>query len=205
MGYHAFRYRSLFKNKLVLGFYESPMYFDCIADMIRNGLSVDESSSIVKEIIEDIEGHIAIAVGIRRGDFASEKNKDFCDICTPEYYENGIRLISRKLKESGHVEEKQKVYIFTEDVIWAQENISCNLPVRYITSSVEGDLKPWEMMQVLSHCKHQVISNSSFFWWGQYLNDSQDKIVVAPAKWRSQDSEIYNDIYQSSWICISPE
>lgn len=201
VGYHKFRYRSLFKNKLVLGFYESSKYFDCISDVIRTEFEV-EKSAIGKGMIEDICNHTAIAVGVRRGDFVTGSNKSFCDVCTAGYYEKGIEYIYKSLSDEERA--KIKVYMFTDDVEWTKANIRCKLPVQYITSSVDGALKPWEMVHIISKCKYQVISNSSFFWWGQYLNNSEGKLVIAPNKWRNREEEIFEDIYQDNWICIDP-
>lgn len=202
IGYHQFRYKSMFKNKLVMGFYESPRFFDGINDIIRDDFSVEMNSDCVKKIAEDILQHTAIAVGVRRGDFVSAENKNYCDVCAPKYYETGIEILKKKLESKT---TNLKVYFFTDDIEWTETNISCDLDKTYITSSVSGNLKPWEMLHLLSLCKYQVISNSSFFWWGQYLNDSLDKIVVAPDKWRNNESALYNDIYQENWICIGAE
>lgn len=202
IGYHQFRYKSMFKNKLVMGFYESPRFFDSIKDIIREDFSVEMNSAYGKEIAEDILKHKAIAVGVRRGDFVSKINKNYCDVCTPKYYEDGIETIRNKLENK---ETDLKVFFFTDDIEWTEANIACDLNKEYITASVSGELKPWEMLHLLSLCKYQVISNSSFFWWGQYLNSSLDKIVVAPDKWRNTEEGLYNDIYQENWICIGTE
>ncbi|MEQ2578810.1 alpha-1,2-fucosyltransferase [Hominiventricola aquisgranensis] len=202
IGYHQFRYKSMFKNKLVMGFYESPRFFDSINDIIRDDFSVEMNSDCAKKIAEDILQHTAIAVGVRRGDFVSAENKNYCDVCTPKYYEIGVEILKKKLESKA---TNLKVFFFTDDIEWTETNISCDLDKTYITSSVSGNLKPWEMLHLLSLCKYQVISNSSFFWWGQYLNDSLDKIVVAPDKWRNNESGLYNDIYQENWICIGAE
>lgn len=60
------------------------------------------------------------------------------------------------------------------------------------------------MVYIISKCRYHVISNSSFFWWGQYLNNDKDKLVIAPDRWRNENSEVYRDIYEDNWICISP-
>lgn len=202
IGYHQFRYKSMFKNKLVMGFYESPKFFEDIDGIIRTDFSVEISTDYSRNIASDILQHTAIAVGVRRGDFVSKDNKSYCDVCSPRYYEKGIEILKRKL---GSKAQNIKIYFFTDDIEWTRDNIACDQEKEYITSSVSGILKPWEMLQLISLCKYQVISNSSFFWWGQYLNDSVDKMIIAPDKWRNDDSELYNDIYQENWICINAE
>lgn len=202
IGYHRFQYKSMFRNKLVMGFYESPKFFENIDGIIRSDFSVEITTDYSRNIASDIFRHTAIAVGVRRGDFVSKDNKSYCDVCSPRYYEKGIEILKCKL---GSKAKNIKIYFFTDDVEWTRDNIACDLEKEYITSSVSGILKPWEMLQLISLCKYQVISNSSFFWWGQYLNDSVDKMIIAPDKWRNDDSELYNDIYQENWICINAE
>ena len=73
IGYHQFRYKSMFKNKLVMGFYESPRFFDSIKDTIREDFSVEMNSDYVKKIAEDILQQTAIAVGVRRGTLFQQK------------------------------------------------------------------------------------------------------------------------------------
>lgn len=203
VGYHKIRYKSMFKNKIVMGFYESSKYFDEIKDAIIDDFQVRLESNYAENLIKDISNHSAIAVGVRRGDFTSIQNKNFCDVCSPSYYEKGIRIIYDKL--NGNNASDIKVYFFTDDINWTKENIKCDLPKEYITSSVLGKLKPWEMVYIISKCGYHVISNSSFFWWGQYLSNNKQKIVVAPNIWRNQDSDEYKDIYQDNWICVSSE
>lgn len=202
IGYHKMRYKSLFKNKIVMGFYESPKYFDFIRNTIVNDFKISIESDYALNLIEDISHCSAIAVGVRRGDFISKDNKNFCDVCFPSYYENGIKILFDKLKELNI--SNIKVYFFTDDIEWTRNNIRCELHKEYITSSVSGKLKPWEMVYIISKCKYHVISNSSFFWWGQYLSNYKEKIIIAPKIWRNENSELYKDIYEDDWICISP-
>lgn len=202
VGYHRVRYKSMFKNKIVMGFYESSKYFDEIKDTIIDDFQVEIKNDYAENIIKDILNYTAIAVGVRRGDFTSKENKNFCDVCSPLYYEDGIKILYDKLKYKKN--SNIKVYFFTDDIEWTKENIKCDLPKEYITSSISGQLKPWEMVYIISKCRYHVISNSSFFWWGQYLNNDKDKLVIAPARWRNENSEVYRDIYEDNWICISP-
>lgn len=201
-GFHQYKYKGIFKNKLLIGFFESAEYFDDIAEKIRTDFSVRsniyENPDIAK-LIEDIREHVSVAVGVRRGDFVSKGNKDVCDVCTSRYYEKAIDQMKNLV---GGMEFK--VFCFSDDIEWVRNNINISVPVQYVTSSVHGLLKPWEMLQIMSTCKYQIISNSSFFWWGQYLNTDKEKIVIAPDRWRNIDSEVYRDIYQPNWLCIDP-
>lgn len=61
------------------------------------------------------------------------------------------------------------------------------------------------MLQIMTSFRYYVIPNSSFFWWGQYLSQAENPLVVAPAIWRRRDQEVYRDIYSERWLLLNPE
>jgi hypothetical protein len=200
-GYYPFSYKNHFKNKLLLGFFESEKYFKSIREQLKSEFSVKgfEKNSKLMSMVNEIDSKKSICVGVRRGDFVIDKMKSYCDVCKPIYYENGVKTI-----KDSDLQKDWKVYVFSDDVEWARENLNLGNDVTYITSSVNGDIKPWEMLQMMTYFKYYVISNSSFFWWGQYLSKAEAPVVVAPDVWRNRDQELYRDIYMENWICISP-
>jgi hypothetical protein len=200
-GYYPFSYKNHFKNKLLIGFFESEKYFKSIREKLKTEFSVKgfENNLKLMSIVNEIDSEKSICVGVRRGDFISDQNRSYCDVCEPVYYENGVKII-----RDSDLQKDWKIYVFTDDVAWAHENLNLGDGVTYITSSVNGDIKPWEMLQMMTYFKYYVISNSSFFWWGQYLSKAEEPVVVAPDVWRNWDKELYRDIYMENWICISP-
>lgn len=207
-GYFPFKYNNFFRNKLLIGFFESDKYFLTIQSILKKEFKVtgiDQNEKAVK-IIEKIDMDRAICAGVRKGDFAVGSNKNYCDICTPAYYRRGVELIKQRVKEecSNH-DMKFVIYIFTDDVDWAKNNLCFENDAVYVTSSINGDIKPWEMLQIMTYFRYYVISNSSFFWWGQFLSQSDNPMVVAPNKWRSRDQELYKDIYEEGWLLLDPD
>lgn len=202
-GYCSFRYKDIFKNKLLVGFFEDCRYFDHIKKVLRDEFEVvgfeqnKRALNILREIKRKKEK--AICVGVRKGDFTEGTNKAYCDICSPEYYINGVNYLKSKLQSLD------SIYVFSDDIEWVKKNIYFEGTVKYITSSIHGEIKPWEMLQLLRQFKYFVISNSSFFWWGQYLADDEGKKVVAPTVWRSKEEILYQGIYEKNWILISPQ
>lgn len=205
-GYYKFKYRKIFKNKLLLGFFESDKYFSEIRNILKSDFTINdiETNKFVNDLFSRLNPANAICVGIRKGDFASASNKDFCDICSPDYYISGVNLVKSLAlsKENANI---KKICIFTDDVEWAEENVRFDLDVEYVTSSIHGKIKPWEMLQAMSGFKYYVIPNSSFFWWGQFLSKYDEPIVVAPSRWRGRDSEIFKDTYQDNWLLLNPD
>ena len=203
-GYYPFKYTDAFQNKLLIGFFESSKYFDEIKPILKEEFKAKgfEKNEYLKNIIQNITVDQSICVGVRKGDFASTTNSSYCDICTPSYYENAVKLLKQKIDNSDN--KLCKIYVFTDDVQWAKDNLRFEDEVVYITSSVNGQIKPWEMVQLMTYFRYYVIPNSSFFWWGQYLSQYDETMVVAPSMWRSENQTVYKDIYQDEWILLDP-
>lgn len=127
-GYFPFQYKNHFKNKLLIGFFESDRYFLPIRSILQEEFKVKDfdKNSFAKALEKEIDPEHSICVGVRRGDFTSEDNRGYCDICSPNYYEGGVELIKSEIvkknpKLSGR---KYIVYIFTDDVQWAQKHLN---------------------------------------------------------------------------------
>jgi hypothetical protein len=129
-----------------------------------------------KKIIDKISGKFknSVSMHVRRGDYIV--NKDSL-LLTAEYYKRAL----------AHIESKAQVdviYVFTEDRIkrtydlrWCQANLKDR---RIVYESANIDYLD---MYKMSLCTHNIIANSSFSWWGSYLNENEDKIVCAPVEW----------------------
>ena len=206
-GYYPFRYRGIFENKLLLGFFESDKYFIHIRDQLKKEFQVKDfgNNPTLVLLASEISSINSICVGVRKGDFISKGNRLYCDICTPDYYLAGINCTLQRMEEKDSAISEHKIYVFSDDVKWVQDNVRFSEEVCYVTSSVNGEIKPWEMLQLMTYFQYYVISNSTFFWWGQFLSNSSARIVVAPSVWRSGNQEVYKEIYEDSWILLTPD
>ena len=130
-----------------------------------------------------------VALHIRRGDYFQSKYATTFGVCTVEYYQKALELISTKI-------DKFQLLVFSDDLEWVKENIK--LPIDSIL--VENyDIKQYWYIYLMSKCKHNIISNSSFSWWGAFLNSNKNKVVISPEKWlNTSDTTIALD----SWIKI---
>ncbi len=108
-----------------------------------------------------------------------------------DYYINAIDLISKK---SGD----PVLFVFSDDIPWVQENLKVPYNTHFIDWN-SGD-QSYEDLRLMSLCKHNIIANSSFSWWGAWLNTNDSKIVVAPAKWFAGTEVDYSDIIPANWI-----
>jgi hypothetical protein len=92
-----------------------------------------------------------------------------------------------------------ELFVFSDDQDWCRNNLSFARPYHFVeTGSAAKDLF------LMQHCRHNIVANSSFSWWGAWLNAHSDKLVIAPANWFSDASMQKNDIVPASWTRIAP-
>lgn len=154
------------------GPWQSPQYFDNVEHVLREKLIFPEfldSKSIA--LCEDIQDQESVAVHIRRGDYL--KHKALGGICDLPYYKNAIDKIETLVGNPLYV-------VFSDDITWCKENINVK-NTRFVDWN-SGE-QSFQDMHLMSLCKHNIIANSSFSWWGAWLNANPNKIVVAPNKW----------------------
>lgn len=132
------------------------------------------------------------AIHIRRGDYV--KDKLFRNICNLEYYQKAIQLMNEKV-------HPELFCIFSDDILWCNEHLSPLLgQTRTIYADWNTDRNSFYDMHLMSLCRHQIIANSSFSWWGAWLNANKDKIVIASQKWWNI-KDAHSPI-SSNWIRI---
>jgi hypothetical protein len=93
------------------------------------------------------------------------------------------------------INTRAKFYVFSNDIDWVKQNLNI-ANVAYIDFNQGKD--SWQDMMLMSHCRHNVICNSSFSWWGAWLNPNPEKVVIAPKRWYSDIEAPY--ITPNSWI-----
>jgi hypothetical protein len=178
------------------GYWQSEKYFIDIAGIIRTEFTFkcrpDETNAI---LLEKIGSKNAVSLHIRRGDYVSNPGtRRIHGILGLDYYIRAIALITRHI-------EKVHVFVFSDDILWARENLKISLPVDFMDHN--GADKDYEDLRLLSHCKHHIIANSSFSWWGAWLAENQHKMVIAPRRWFTEmgmAKRQNKDIIPEGWI-----
>lgn len=144
------------------------------------------------ELADRLKSKVSLSCHIRRGDYLLDP--EWC-VCTPEYYNAAIEAI---LKDK-HIE---LLCFFSDDLDWCREHIGGkidDLEVVYVDWNKGVD--SFRDMQLMTLCKHNIIANSSFSWWGAWLGLHDDKMVIAPQKWYK--GEVINDPICESWVRIN--
>lgn len=154
------------------GYWQSEKYFMHNENKIRKDLQFNiPINGKNKVVAKDILDNNSIAMHIRRGDY--QDNPQF-GMCGLDYYKKSISFIEKQI-------EDPKFFIFSDDHQWVKENIKIPNKSYYVThNSVE---KGHEDLRLMSLCKHFIIANSSFSWWGAWLSQNKDKIVTIPKPW----------------------
>jgi hypothetical protein len=110
-----------------------------------------------------------------------------------EYYQKAIECLANKISDPHF-------YIFSDDPTWVKQNLVINYPhTHVILNQGRSDfLDLW----LMSLCRHHIIANSSFSWWGAWLGTNTDKMTIAPSRWANTPSGDMCDIIPGGWITI---
>lgn len=176
------------------GFFQSENYFKEIESIIRKEFTLKDPLSPSAQTYADQITQIqdAISIHIRRGDYVSNSSANkYFGTCDLTYYERAIS----KIKESI---TSPNFFIFSDDIEWVKEHLKIEGAV-YVSNP---NLSEYEELILMSYCAHNIIANSTFSWWGAWLNQNPNKIVIAPQKWLNTDISKQPDIVPSTWIKI---
>ena len=152
---------------------------------------IDEEN---QKVLDKIKSTNSISLHIRRGDYVIKKRyQEVYAECTLDYYKRGVEEITKRY-------ENPTLFIFSDDPDWVKANLKLDYESVYV--DINSGEKSYADMRLMSSCNHNVIANSSFSWWGAWLNNNPEKIVIAPEKWFKDDSINQKDVIPESWIRI---
>lgn len=176
------------------GYWQSEKYFFDVAPTIRADFVFRNSlNSLNVELARNIQRENAISLHVRRGDYVNNpKTTATHGLCSLEYYQSAVQYVISKI-------DQPSFYIFSDDPTWVRENITIDFPCRYVDHN--RDAESYNDMRLMSMCKHHIIANSSFSWWGAWLNPDPSKIVVAPRKWFANNSDV-SDLFPPGWVTL---
>lgn len=173
------------KNVYFYGYFQSYKYFKNIEDRVRKTFIFQEIEKKEEKnytTLEDIRKFESISIHVRRGDYLHKKN-NYLNVCDVEYYKKSFNYIINLLKNRGIKSGDVKFFIFSNDIDFCKNNF--NFLEGYHVLYIDWNLgfNSYRDMQLMSECKHNIIPNSSFSWWGAWLNSNKEKIVIAPEYW----------------------
>ena len=187
------QFNLLTDNTHLSGFWQSELYFNSISDTIRKEITVkSEFINGIEHYIELLKNCTSVSLHVRRGDYVNLKHaNEFHGTCSIEYYKKALHMMNEK-------HENLQVIIFSDDIKWCEENLQIQNKNKFYVLTNDA-IKDLYLMQ---KCDHHIIANSSFSWWGAWLNAKPNKTVIAPAKWFNSNEINSSDIIPDSWIKI---
>ncbi len=175
------------------GYWQSEKYFENQADLIRQDFSFLEYCSAANlAILLRIQQKNAVSIHVRRGDYVNNAaTLAVHGVCPLAYYEQAISYLKARVANPYFV-------VFSDDLPWVQHNLAALLPGAHEYVSNNQGSASYNDMRLMSCCRHHIIANSSFSWWGAWLNPRKDKMVVAPRRWFNRGADT-PDLLPASW------
>ena len=180
------------------GFYQSERYFVDVAGEVREAFAFhpELASEQTRRLAEQIKADaLAVSLHVRRGDYLQPSVwRNTGGVCCLPYYKRAIAEMQRRVG-GAHF------YVFSDDPEWCRANLPLDETAVFVDWNKKAD--SWQDMMLMSLCRHNIICNSTFSWWGAWLNNNPGKTVLAPDRW----SLLYPTPYLNcpSWIPVSTE
>lgn len=174
------------------GYWQSSKYFDDVEDLIRKDFCFRSPMSLKNSLLATkISGTNSISLHVRRGDYVTNKDASRIHaLCPVAYYERAIQEMAGRI-------EKPHFFVFSDDVQWVKDHVHITHPCDWIDHNTGVD--SYNDMRLMSLCKHHIVANSTFSWWGAWLNPSSDKVVIAPDPWFANEFSA-KDLIPDTWL-----
>ena len=195
----SFDFDHLFFNTkppaLLEGYWQSYKYFNGYDTQIRSELMFrNPATGKNLETAELIAQENSVSIHIRRGDYVTNQSSNKVHGALGiGYYKNAIRRICDEV-DSPHF------FVFSDDLAWARNNLGLSIAVTFVANNT-GE-SSFEDMRLMSLCKHFIIANSTFSWWGAWLNKNSGKIVIYPRNWFNDPGINTQDLTPETWVAI---
>ena len=183
---------------LLNGYFQSPRYFESMAALLRERFQpVAPLSAMAADWAAKIAASpCPVSLHVRRGDYLEWPNSTLHNALDHGYYDRAVNLIQCLAGE------RVEFFLFSDEPDFITDAFA-GLPRAHVVRSEPH--KSWEDLFLMAHCRHNIIANSSYSWWGAWLNPAEDKRVIAPARWFTPDKlAVCNvlDLYPDDWILL---
>ena len=179
------------------GYWQNERYFAESSDLLRDELRLRQPPDSRTDVIRSrMANSNSVAIHVRRGDYLEQADAPRSHrVCGADYYHECLRLMVERVDDP-------RFFIFSDDPEWVARNILIpgNAPFEIVTHNDEG--KAHEDLMLISACRHQILSNSTFGWWGAWLNPNPDKIVIGPERWFRGDVFDTSELLPPGWLRV---
>lgn len=180
-----------------LGYWQSELYFKTAESVVREQLQFRRLPSAYSQRVatQIAAAPNSVFVHVRRGDYVYNANASrYHGFCGEAYYRRAIVHVRERVVDA-------RFFVFSDDLPWVKRQLGDVLgPATYVDGNTGPD--SWQDMYLMQHCRHAIVANSSFSWWGAWLNPEPNRLVVAPQNWFAVDKPGYPAIVPPRWITL---
>lgn len=167
------------KDAYMVGCWQNVKYFEEYSDIIKKELTYKGAlTDVQKDLITNMKKEQSVAMHIRRADYLTATCKKIYADVDKAYYLDALEYIR---KMSGEL----KIYIFSDDIEWCKQEFADLENCIFVDNTISAT--QYTDLEIMRSCKHFIIANSTFSWWGAYLAEYENKIIVAPKRWLVND------------------
>jgi len=178
----------------LIGYWQSEKYFADVVEELRQAFRFKYPlEGEAKELSQQIRSANSVSLHVRRGEYVALEH--FVGTTDLGYYERAANFVNERSKTMGS--EPPTFFVFSDDIEWCKKKLKLPFPKVYLDQTSAGP-KDSHHLQLMSLCRHNIIANSTFSWWGAWLNANHDKTVVAPKRWYPNNAK--DDLVPERWI-----
>ena len=180
----------LTKECVFVGFWQTEKYFTGFRRELLKDFQFREGEERLAGMRKIFSGQdYYVSVHIRRGDYLKCQEL-YGNICTERYYGKAMEYIRQRVPKPVFV-------FFSDDMEWVKKSCRMDNAI-YIVAGMFEHYEAWYDMCLMSCCAHNIVANSTFSWWGAWLNQRADQIVIAPEKWMNNRKK--SDRCPAGWV-----
>jgi hypothetical protein len=177
---------------VLYGYFQSEKYFENVKDDIRRDFQFRQHlAGDTLKIAEAVSKKNSVMLHVRRGDYLFQKNIDLFSQVKPEYYERALAYVGERVTDPH-------VFVFSGEPDWCKKNLKIPFDTTYVAYDMAGP-KFSHYLELMSLCSYFIATNSSFSWWGAWMSENKEKIIIAPKHWYA-DPARDRDLIPDSWI-----
>lgn len=195
--YYDKGFETLGSSTYIEGYWQSERYFKGVSQQIREDFRfIKLPSDLNSRWLDKIKSTVSVSLHVRRGDYISNPAANRTHgSCSLAYYAEAIKKICELVKEP------LEFFVFSDDSAWVREHLKFGSNKHHFLEHNDA-LNCHEDLRLMASCKHHIIANSTFSWWGAWLNAQADKIVIVPAQWFRDKSMCDKDLIPDGWLRI---
>ena len=182
-------------NVYLHGYWQNEKYFSEIRDILLREMTLKNPLSKISALWKEkiLSSTCAVSVHVRHGDYTTYGARNSFGVLSTEYYFDCVEELKKTFSDIT-------IFVFSDDIQWCKSNLNFDVPTEF----VEGCEYDFEELYLMSCCKHNVVANSTFSWWGAWLNPNPNKKVFTPDPWGFKNKRGARDLPET-WIRMPAE